>query len=492
MNTGMSLGGTMEKELIIIGGGVVGCALARELSAYAADIALVERGHDVAEGASKANSGIVHAGFDAKPGSLKAELNVEGAKLYPALSQELGVPYGQPGALVIALEEAGRETIRRLYEQGVQSGVEGLKILEGAEALALEPNLSPEVVCALHAKTSGLTSPYEMTYALADHAAVNSVEFWLDTDVESIQRSGDGFVLETSRGALRAKRVVNCAGMDAARLHNMLSDETLRVTPRKGEYYLLDRVRPLPFTRTIFQTPTRMGKGVLVSPTVHGNLLLGPSAQDVEDGAGVGTSAEALRQVADKSKLTWPEGNLRQVITTFSGIRAHVEEDDFIVGRVAGAKGAYEAVGIESPGLSAAPAIARRLCREIVEDAGLVKKKEWRPPMAHEKPFAGMTLEERDAAFQKDASYGGIVCRCEQVTEAEIRAAIRRPVGARSIDGVKRRTRAGMGRCQGGFCSPRVLEILAEELGLDPMDVTKCGGKSVLLTGVIGAGKEGK
>ncbi len=475
----------MKKDIVIIGGGVVGCAVARLLSAYQADVALAERGHDVAEGASKANSGIVHAGFDAKPGTLKARLNVEGAKLYPGLCRELGVPYERLGALVVALEREGIKALERLYAQGVENGVEGLALLEGREALALEPNLSPQVACALHAKTSGVTSPYEMTYALADHAALNGVAFLRNTRVESIRREGEGFLLETSQGPIAAKMVVNCAGGDGARLHNLLSEEKLTLVPRKGEYYLLDRIQPLPFARTIFQTPTRMGKGVLVSPTVHGNLLLGPSAQDVDDPMDVATTAEALRQVADKARLTWPEETLRPVITAFAGLRAHAKGDDFVVGGVPGAPGAYEALGIESPGLTAAPAIAQMLCAQIAKENGLAKKPEWKPAEKPEKPFAQMTLEEKEAAYLRDAEYGRIVCRCEQVTEAEIRAAIRRPVGARSIDGVKRRVRAGMGRCQGGFCSPRVLEILAEELKIDPTKVTKSGGNSQVLTGTI-------
>ncbi len=478
-----------HKDIVIIGGGVVGCAVARLLSAYEAQVAVVEKGFDVAEGASKANSGIVHAGFDAKPGSVKARLNVEGARMYPALSQELGVAYQRPGALVIALDEAGRETVQRLYEQGLANGVEGLEILDGEAARKLEPSLSKEVLCALHAKTSGLTSPYEMTYALADHAAVNGVEFCLETRVESVEKVETGFALKTTKGDILARCVINCAGVDSARLHNMLGADQREIIPRKGEYYLLDHVKPLPFEHTIFQTPTRMGKGVLVSPTVHGNMLLGPSAQDVEDDEDVSTTAAALKAVSEKVRLSWPEETLRATITTFSGIRAHEAGDEFIIGEIKGAPGAYEAVGIESPGLSAAPAIAKLLCEQIVTEQGLTPKAEWKPALKRSKPFSSMSLEEKAAAAKADSAYGSIVCRCEQVTEAEIREAIRRPVGARSIDGVKRRTRAGMGRCQGGFCSPRVLEILSEELGLPPTEITKDGGKSVLLTGTL-SGKE--
>lgn len=482
----------MDKDIIIIGGGVVGCAVARLLSRYEADVAVLEGGSDVAEGASKANSGIVHAGFDAKPGSLKAKLNVEGAQMYPQLCAEVNAPYSRPGAMVLAFTEAERPTVQKLYDQGIQNGVPEVHIIEREEILSLEPNVNPDVVCALYVPTSGLTSPYELTCALADHAAVNGVEFRLDTMVQQIVPQQEGYLLKTNQGDMTAKIIINCAGVNSAKLHNMLSNQPLHIIPRKGEYYLLDHTKPLQFGMTMFQCPTEMGKGVLVSPTVHGNLLIGPSATDVEDGTAVETTADGLKLVSDAARKTWPRENLRTVITTFAGMRAHEEKGDFVIGAVEGCKGAYETVGIESPGLSAAPAIAKMLVKQIAEENGLTEKAEWLPAPRREKPFYDMTLEERVEVVKRDPEYGTLVCRCEQVTEAEIRAAIRRPVGARTIDAVKRRTRAGMGRCQGGFCSPRVLEILSEELHIDPTQVTKCGGESHLLVGTIAeaAGKE--
>lgn len=290
----------------------MGCAVARLLSRYEADVALLEGASDVSEGASKANSGIVHAGFDAKPGTLKAKLNVEGARMYPALCAEVDAPYGQPGAMVLAFTEEERANIQTLYEQGVANGVEGLRVIEREEVLSLEPNVNPGVVCALLAPTSGITSPYELTCALADHAAVNGVDFLLDTFVESVCPGGAGYLLETTRGPMEARIVINCAGVDSARLHNQLCPQKpLTIIPRKGEYYLLDHTKPLAFSMTLFQTPTKMGKGVLVSPTVHGNLLLGPSAIDVEDGAAVETTAQALKLVADAARKTWPSESLR-------------------------------------------------------------------------------------------------------------------------------------------------------------------------------------
>ena len=475
----------MKRDILIIGGGVIGCAVAQALSAYEATITLIERCPDVADGVSKANSGIVHAGFDATPGSAKAKLNVEGNQMYEAYCREVNAPFVRSGAMVLAFDEAQRAHVEHLYRQGLENGVEQLSILEREQVLALEPHVNPAVVCALLAQTSGLTSPYELTCALADHAAVNGVEFLLDTEAQHITQSETGFTVITNRGEIQAKLVVNCAGLRSAWLHNLLSDHPLTIVPRKGEYYLLDHETAPAFSRTMFQTPTPMGKGVLVSPTAHRTMLLGPSAQDVEDDLDVSTTAEALALVRQKAALTWPDMNLRSVITTFAGIRAHEKGDDFIVGATQGVPGAYEAIGIESPGLTAAPAIAKTLAAQIAAENHLSAKAQRLPAPARKKPFSDMTDEERQAAYEADHEYGRIVCRCEQVTEAEVRAAIRRPVGARTIDGIKRRTRAGMGRCQGGFCSPRVLEILCEELHLAPDEVTKCGGNSRLLSGSI-------
>lgn len=474
-------------DAIVIGAGVVGCAVAQQLSRYDGKLLVIDRMEDVADGASKANSGIVHAGFDAHPGTEKARLNVKGAKMYKKLANQLGVPYGQPGALVLGFSEEDRKTLENLLAQAVTNDVEGCRIVEHDEILKMEPNTNPDVVCALYAPTSGLVSPYEMTCALADSAAENGAEFKLSNPVLEIKPTSDGnWLVITERDEYKTRAVVNCAGMGSGILHNMISTRKVKLIARRGEYYLLDHMAEIPFTMTMFQCPTKMGKGVLVSPTTHGNILLGPTADDIDDGYDVATTRKGLDDVLAKVRLTWKNVNLRQVITTFSGIRAHEEHGDFIIGKVEGAPaGAYEAVGVESPGLSAAPAIGQELGDEVAAFLGLKKDEGWKEPTPLPKTFRTMTDEERAEAYAKDPEYGVLVCRCEQVTEAEIRAAIRRPVGARSIDGVKRRTRAGMGRCQGGFCSPRVMEILCEELGVSPLDITKCGGESKLLVGTL-------
>lgn len=475
----------MKRDIVIIGGGVIGCAVARELSAFHADILLLDRAADVAQGASKANSGLVHAGYDAKPGSQKAKFNVAGSRMFEAYCRELDVPYIRNGHLVLAFDEQQVQTLHALLEQGVTNGVEGLSILTGEQVLALEKHTNPDVEAALYVESGAITSPYGLTFALADHASINGVEFQLNTEVARIDKTDDGFAVYTNRDEIRAGCVVNCAGIGSGNLHNQLSERKVKIIPRKGEYYLLDReVKPV-FSHTMFQTPSKMGKGVLVTPTAHHTTILGPTAADVEDGTDVSTTAEALRYIREKSGVTWPEESLKTVITTFAGMRAHEAGDDFIVGPVQEASGAYEAVGIESPGLSSAPAIGIYLAERIASDFHLERKKEWHPALAHLKAFAEMTNDEREQAYRQDPAYGNIVCRCEQVTEAEIRAAIRRPVGATTVDGVKRRVRPGMGRCQGGFCSPRVMEILSEELHVDMMRVTKGGGESVVLTGRI-------
>lgn len=473
----------MYSDILIVGAGVTGCALARELGRYEATITVLERGHDVAEGASKANSGIVHAGFDAAPGSLKAKLNVEGARLMPALCAQLGVPYRQNGALVVAYSPQERQTLEALMEQGIQNGVCGLEILGRDALLALEPNANPEAVCALHAPTSGIVSPYELTYALADHAALCGAVFRFNAPVERIERAGGLWHAVAGGTVYDCAVLVLCAGADGARLRAFAGAQGLRLIPRRGQYMLLDHMDRLPFTRTMFMCPTKMGKGVLVAPTLHGNVLLGPSAEEIPDAEDTATTAAGLDGVLEACRKTWPGLSVRGAVTNFSGVRAHEEHGDFVVGRLA--ENAYEAAGIESPGLSAAPALARMLAGQIAREQGLSLRARVPQALTREKPFNEMTDEEREEAVRREPMNGRIVCRCEVVTEAEIRAAIRRPVGATSVDGVKRRTRAGMGRCQGGFCSPRVMEILSQELGIPMTEVTKSGAGSRLLTGTI-------
>ena len=477
----------IDTEILVIGAGITGTAVARALSRYQASVCVVEKGCDIAEGATKANSGIVHAGYDAKPGTLKAEYNVRGAAVYPSLCESLGVPYSMCGALVIAFSPEDVSTLQMLADRGSQNGVSGLRIVGQPDLLRMEPNLNPDAVAALDVPSSAVVSPYELAFAMADDACINGVRFFFNEPVVSAgpANDGTGWQVFTPSLAFKCKVIINCAGASGADIHNMISDHPLAVIHRRGQYYLLDRSPRPAFTRTVFQCPTVMGKGVLVSPTVHGNLIIGPNAEDIADPYDTATTTAGLRDVLAKARMTWPGLSVRDNITNFSGVRAHPDTDDFIVGAVPGCTGAFEAIGIESPGLSSAPAIAEDLSLQVAEYLSLREKDNIVSLPCREKPFHEMSDAERKAAVARNPLHGRIICRCEVVTEAEIRSAIRRPVGARTIDGIKRRTRAGMGRCQGGFCSPRVASILAEELGCSLRDITKDGGSSCLLSGTV-------
>lgn len=465
-----------QYDTVIIGAGVTGCAIARELSHRKGRFLVVERALDVCEGTSKANSAIIHAGFDAEPGSLKAKMNVLGNQRMDRLSQELDVPFKRIGALVVCLDPAELPQLQALYDRGIANGVPGLSLLSGEEARALEPNLTDGVCGALLAQTSGVVCPFELTLGLAENAALNGVEFRFDTEVSLVERHEAGWLLKTSSGDVLARAVVNAAGVHAGELHNRTFEDKLAITPRKGEYCLLDKTAGGHVGRTIFQLPGKMGKGVLVSPTVHGNLLVGPTAADVEDPDETATTAAGLAEVAEKSAWAVKNVPMRQVITSFMGLRAHEAGDDFIL-REAG-DGFFEAAGIESPGLSSAPAIGEYMAGLVADKLGLVEKEDFVPTRRGSLRLAEKSHQERAAYIKENPLYGNIVCRCEEVSEGEIVDAIHSVLGAKTLDGVKRRTRAGMGRCQSGFCSPRVMEILARELSLDLTGVRKNGKES--------------
>ena len=475
-------------DILIIGGGVTGAAIARELSRYDLKTALFEKGEDVCSGTSKANSGIAHAGFDAVPGSLKAKMNIRGSQMMEELSRKLDFPYKRNGSLVLCFDEKDRTRLEKLLQQGKENGVEGLEILEKKELLALEPALSEEVVCALHAPTGGIVCPFKLTIALAENAAVNGVEFHLNEGVKRVQPGTvEGYTVETGKGTYETRIVVNAAGLYGDEIHNQVSGEKLHITPRKGEYCLMDKKIGQLVSHTIFQMPTAMGKGVLVTPTVHGNLMVGPTATDISDKEGVDTTAEGLDEVLKKAALSVKSLPRGVTITSFAGLRAHEDHDDFILGEVKDAPGFFDAVGIESPGLTSAPAIGEWMAEKIVEKLRKTQKVEEKKAFQETRKdipnIASMDQAEAAALIAENPAYGPIICRCEKVTEGEIIDAIRRPLGARSLDGIKRRTRAGMGRCQAGFCSTKVMDILARELGIPLEEVTKAGGASRMLTG---------
>ena len=474
-------------DVLIIGAGVTGSAIARELSRYCFRTAVLEREEDVCVGTSKANSGIVHAGFDAKPGSLKAKMNIRGSQMMEELSEKLDFPYKRNGSLVLCFSEEGRPHLEKLLRQGLENGVKGMEILEREAVLELEPALSRNVVCALRVPTGGIVCPFKLNIAMAENAAENGVEFFFSEKVIKIQKSEKGYVIETEKGRFETKIVVNAAGLYGDELHNQVSERKLHITPRKGEYCLMDKTAGNLVSHTIFQLPTVMGKGILVTPTVHGNLLVGPTAMDGSEKEGVDTTAEGLLEVQKKAALSVENLPKGQIITSFAGLRAHEDGGDFVLGEAEDASGFFDAVGIESPGLTSAPAIGEWMAEKIVEklkkEMEVLENPSFKDTRKDIPSMAEASWEEMQALIAKNPTYGNVICRCERVTEGEILAAIHRPLGAKSLDGVKRRTRAGMGRCQAGFCSTKVMEILERELSLAPEQITKTGGNSHMLTG---------
>ena len=471
----------MQYDVVVIGAGVVGALISLELSKKDIRVAILDKCNDVAMGTTKANSAIVHGGFDAANGTLKAKLNVRGTELMPQLCADLAVPYRNNGSLVLAFSEEEMEHVHTLYERGQKNGVPRLSVIDKAVVKAMEPHVSDEVVGALLSETAGIVCPYELTIAATEVAVTNGVEFLRNCAVESIQANNDGFVLSTTCGEIEASYVINAAGVHADDVARMIGDDSITIIARKGEYYLLDKSYGYIADHTLFQCPTKMGKGVLVTPTVDGNLLIGPSALDVEDKDDVDTTAEGLSFILEKAKKTVPELNTRGAITSFAGMRAHPVTDDFIIGFSEKNDRFLNVAGIESPGLSAAPAIAEMVRDLLTEKAALSEKAQYKTKRTPPVRFRHMSKAEREALIAKNKAYGRVICRCETITEGEILDAIHAPAGARDVDGVKRRTRAGMGRCQGGFCGSKVVEILARELNVPMNDITKFGGKSKIL-----------
>ncbi len=470
-------------DIIIIGGGVSGAAIARELSRYKAEICLVEKEEDVCSGTSKANSAIIHAGYDAVPGTLKAKLNVRGNEMMEELAKDLDFPFKRNGSLVLCRNEEDMPALQMLLERGTENGVKGLRILNKAEVLTMEPNAADNIHAALYAPTGGIVCPFELNIALAESAYMNGVAFRFQTEVQDIKKTPDGFALYTNQGKLETKCVVNAAGVYADKIHNMVSEKKLHIVPRAGEYCLMDKGTGSHVSRTIFTLPGKFGKGILVTPTIHGNLLIGPTAVDIEDKEGTNTTREGLRQVMEKAAVSVKNLPVSQIITSFAGLRAHAVQDDFIIGEAEDAEGFIDCAGIESPGLTSCPAIGEMTAELLRNKMGLEEKDNFISTRKGILKPARLSKEDRIALIKEKPAYGNIICRCEMISEGEIIDAVTRPLGAKSIDGIKRRTRAGMGRCQSGFCLPGTMEILSREGKLDILDIGKSGKGSQLLTG---------
>lgn len=470
------------QDVIIIGAGIIGCSTARELSKFDLDVTVIEKCTDISEGTSKANSGLVHAGFDCKPNTVKAEVNAKGNYMYTQLAEELEIPFRRNGALVLCFDKEEHTKIEELYDRALKNNVPDVSIIMGDEVLKLEPNVKSNVYSALYAKTAGVISPYEATIAFAENANNNGVEFKLNTTVTGIEKIDGGYRVLTDNGVFESKVVINCAGIFSDKINNMISEKKYNIVPRKGEYVLFDKSAKHLVERTLFPLPTKLGKGILFTPTVHNNVFIGPSSVDVEDKESLETTASVIESVIKSAGDVVEVLPMREVITSFAGLRANLDGyDDFVIEEAEDLNGFINAIGINSPGLSAAPAIAEKIKDMVV---GILEPKTNNNFIAKRekiKTFSDLNIDEKNELIKQDARYGKIICRCESVTEAEIIDSINRPLGATTVDGVKRRTRLSMGRCQGGFCTSKVIEILARELDKDITEISKFGGNSKIL-----------
>ena len=460
----------MHYDVIIIGCGVTGAAIAHTLSRYRLRVCILEASNDVANGTTKANSAIVHAGYDPETGTKMARLNVRGTALMGDLCRRLDVPYANIGSLVLSLTEADDAHVRELYQRGRANGVPGLELLSGAQVRDMDPGVSRETRCALWAPSAGIVNPWELCYAMAETAVRNGADLYLSAPVTSIDRIEEGFRLTTARGEFTASYVFNCAGVHADRVAALIGDRSFRIRPTKGEYFLLDKSEGHRVEHVIFQCPSELGKGVLVAPTVHGNLLVGPNAvpTTADDTA---NSAEGLAFVRASALRAVPGINFRDNIRNFAGVRANSDHEDFVICESGAAPGFFHFAGIRSPGLSAAPAFGEEAL-ELLRAAGLEpEEKDSVVDSRRRVRFHELSDEEKNEMVRSDPRWGRVICRCETVTEGEIAAALHSPIPPVSVNGVKRRVGAGMGRCQGGFCGPRVQEIVARELGMDPTEV---------------------
>ncbi|MDO5292674.1 MAG: NAD(P)/FAD-dependent oxidoreductase [bacterium] len=462
-------------DIVIIGGGVVGCAIARELSKYKLNINVVEKNEDVAIGVSKANSGIVHGGYNEKPGTLKADLCTRGNAMFDELSKELDVTFRRNGALVVAFNEDEVETLHRLNKNGAQLGVQGLSILTKEEARKIEPTLSDQIVAALKVPTSGIINPYELTIALGENASMNGVQFLRNSKVTSIEKLEDGtfhvFVNKVTK--LHTKVVINAAGLYSDEIAKMLGAQVPDITPVKGEYCLFNKIVGGNVTTTIFQVPTETTKGILVTPTSDGNLLVGPNATLVSDKEDVSTAKRALVKLLSIGDLSIPGTPVSAMLTTFSGLRPKTANEDFIIEEDKNNKGMINLIGIDSPGLTAAPAIAVYVKDMVAKVLPLKERADFNPLRKRIPMFSKMTVEEKNALIKEKPAYGKIICKCELISEGEIIEAIHRPLGAHTVDGIKRRTRATLGGCQGLGCLFPIAKIISRELNVPLNQIMK-------------------
>ena len=473
----------MIYDVIIIGGGVTGCCIVRTLSKYDLKICLLEKEAEVALGTTKANSGVIHAGYASSREYIKRYLCIRGNKLYTQAAKELNFPFKRIGSFVVALEDDQIKELEELRKRGIEDGIPGLEvILEKKRIKKMEPNLTDEVVGVLHAPSAGLASPYELTFALAENAAINGVKFFRNHEVVKIKHQDYIFTVRTYKGEFQSRNLINAAGLYAARISSMLGLDYFSIMPRKGEYILFDR-NALQLNKILFPMATKVSKGILVCPTLHGNTFVGPNAQNLTDSEDISTTTAGLKEILDGGIKLVPKLPVRSSIRNFAGLRAVPDTYDFIIDNT-DVYGFINVAGILSPGLTATFAIAEKVV-EFLELLGveLKLKEDYNPNRSKPERFKDFTKQKLDKKIQEDPSWGRIICRCETIPEKEIINAIHAPVGANTVDGVKFRCRPGMGRCQGGFCRPRVIEILARELGKNYEEITKRGEDTNILIG---------
>lgn len=466
-------------QFTIIGSGVVGTWIAFELSKYTTSICILEKENDTCMGTSKANSAIIHAGYDPKPGSLMAKLNVRGNELTRKLADSMDIPFMQVGSLVVATSSEGLSKINELYDRGIENGVEGLRLLDKEETKELEPNISDNCLGSLYAPTAGICSPFEMTTAPLEIALMNGAEFKRKFEVKSVEKVNNVFITTSSSGEkVKTEYVINAAGLYADEVAKLFGDNSIKITARRGEYSVLDSNVGGLVKHVLFQPPTSLGKGILVTPTVDGNILVGPNAIDLNSKDDVDTTTLGQKEIFDGVRNIVPAVDARDTITSFSGNRAISSNEDFIID-FSNVEGLFNVAGICSPGLTSTPAIGEYVAERLIERGYLPSKKRDKFETSRKVVrLSRLTDEERKELIKQNPLYGRIICRCETVSEGEIVDSIRRPAGAVDMDGVKRRTRAGMGRCQSGFCGPKVMEILSRELGIPFEEVTKFGKDS--------------
>jgi glycerol-3-phosphate dehydrogenase len=475
----------MLYDVVIIGAGVTGSFIARELSRYELKVCMVEKEADVAMGTSKANSAIIHGGYDAVPNTLKAILNVRGNKMMKQVATDLNVKFKQIGSLVLAFQKDDIPKLESLMQRGIANGVDTLEILSKEKLNEMEPELSSEAVAALYAPAAGIICPYELTLHAAENAVQNGVELNLRCEVKSIRFENNHFIVSTTTGNLKTRYIVNAAGLYSDHISHMAGDDSFSIIPRKGEYVLFDKEYGRLVNRVIFQLPTEKGKGVLVTPTVDGNLLIGPNAEEIKDKQDTSTTESGLSEILRVSRMSVPSLANKGIITSFAGLRATPDKGDFIIRASTVNNRLIHAAGIESPGLTAAPAIGEMVARLLKENGlKMAERKSFNPVLNLLKTSMMMNEKKLNQLIKANPQFGNIVCRCEKVTEGDVVASIHRTIGARDVDAVKRRTRAGMGRCQGGFCSPRIVEILSRELNIPIEKITKSGGNSRILAGM--------